>query len=129
MRFAWQVELDLWFAGCLGSTFYALHASRVAFRVPPPSGDLLLETLTPFILNKWPSSCAATIFYPFCFKWLCAATHNLEAFSVCCDSSGFRGRSCSCAATISWLFHKCIQDIIFAAVYYCIFRVQGPEAG
>ena len=41
--------------------------------VPPPSGDLFLETLTPFILNRWPSSCATTIFYPFCFKWLCAA--------------------------------------------------------
>ena len=53
--------------------------------------------------------------------------HNLEAFYVRCDSSGFRGRSCSCAATISWLFHKCIQDIIIAAVYYCIFRVRGPE--
>ena len=31
------------------------------------------------------------------FVYLCY--HNLEAFSVCCDSSVFLGSSCSCAAT------------------------------
>ena len=50
--------------------------------VPPPSGDFFLETLTPFILNWWPSSYACDCTVPpqsstLCFKWLfiylCAA--------------------------------------------------------
>ena len=99
---------------------------------PPPSGGLFLETLTPFILNLW-AGCghpavplqSSTL----CFKWLFVylCRHNLEAFSVCCDSSVFLGSSCSCAATSPWLFHKCIQDIILSAVYYCIFRVHTGQ--
>ena len=65
----------------------------------------------------------------FRFKWLFVYLfrHSLEAFSVCSDSAVFLDSSCSFAATSSRLFHKCIQDIILAAVYYSILHVNTGQ--
>ena len=106
----------------VGSTFHRwdlpLHASRMAFRVlssildenasattiwwpfsentdafhfKPVTIQLCSHNLLPFVLNGYSFTCAATILRPFPF------VVTLQFF----------GSSCSCAATSSWLFHKC----------------------
>ena len=74
--------------------------------------QLCNHNLLPFVLNGYSFTCAATILSPFLF--VVTLQFFRQLVQLCRHNW----------PTSSWLFHKCIQDIILAAVYYFIFRVK-----